>query len=82
MELLIFPEMPEGNRDQEVSLFKPVSFGHLVCVQRSSTVGGIGIPLRFTAYVAVPPVIAGLGKSYATQRLTLSPAFGFAGTLS
>jgi hypothetical protein len=42
----IFPLIPDGKMLQDDSLLKPVSLGHAVWVQRSSTVGVKGIPLR------------------------------------
>jgi hypothetical protein len=74
-----FPLRPLGNRLHEVSLLKPTDFGQVVCSQRGSTVFGNGMPLYTTEYVDVPSVIAGEGRVYATQRLTLSPGLGLAG---
>jgi hypothetical protein len=57
------PDTPDGKRLEEVSLYSPGSLGQAVWVQRSSTVGGKGMPLRLTEYVAVPAVMAGAGRS-------------------
>jgi hypothetical protein len=42
----ILPLTPDGKMLHEDSLLKPVSFGQMVCVQRSSTVGVKGMPFK------------------------------------
>ncbi len=49
-----FPEIPPGQTSLLVSLWYPDVLGQLVCVQRSSTVGVNGIPLREREYLTVP----------------------------